>query len=85
MTVSAIGCPGAAVAVSVENDSRESTPCPSTAVITSPGCRPAAAAGDPPKTREISAPLRAVAPIRFASSGVSVDVTAPIQALRTWP
>ncbi len=73
------------VAVNVEKASRESTGWPLTEVITSPALRPAAWAGEPPKTRAMTAPFTGLRPIRFASSGVSVAVTAPIQALCTWP
>ena len=73
------------VAVKVEKASRESTGLPPTLVITSPALTPAACAGEPVNTRATSAPRATRAPMRLASSGVSVAVTAPIQALCTRP
>ena len=79
------GCPDDTVDVKVENAPRESTGLPATLVITSPAFSPADCAGEPPNTRATSAPCETRVPMRLASSGVSVAVTAPIHALCTCP
>ena len=76
-----IGEPATAVAVSVVNASRDSTEALPTPVITSPGRSPARSAGDPPVTLVTSAPRATARPRRLASSGVTVAVLIPIQAV----